>query len=70
VGFLGPQMIRGIHARLVVRQRLADRETAIMPAATPANQIFRIQVAPNAFARTRTLRSHIATRNSRNSIWN
>lgn len=74
-GFLGPQMIRGIHARLIVRQRLADRETGI-PGGSP-DDIFRVQLVNNAdpnipdeFARTRTLRSHIATRNTRNSIWN
>lgn len=74
-GFFGPQMIRGIHARLVVRQRLADRETAIVPGGTP-DQLFRVRLVDNAapvpdeYARTRTLRSHVATRNTRNSIWN
>lgn len=69
-GNLGPHLIRGIHARLMVRNRVADREMGIMPAATPADQLFRVQVVAGQFARTRSLRSHIATRNTKNSMWN
>ncbi len=68
----GPHLIRGVHARLMVRNRLADREIGVLalPENATAKQMVRAQVAENEWARTRTLRSHIAVRNSKNSLWN
>lgn len=68
----GPHLIRGVHARLMVRNRLAERSVGVIanPATTTAQQMVRAQVATNEWARTRTLRSHIAVRNTKNSLWN
>lgn len=72
----GPHFIRGVDARLVVRYRDADREASILadPTATgvTAEQLVRVRVSssPNLFARTRTFRGQIATRNTRNVLWN
>lgn len=68
LGAFGPHLIRGIHARLVVRNRQADREVGIVSGGLP-DQLYRIQVASGQFARVRTLRSHIATRNTGNALW-
>lgn len=69
----GPQFIRGVHARLNVRYRQADRTDAVLnnPGTAAAEDLFRVQLdAAGNFARTRTLRSHIATRNTQNLMWN
>ena len=72
----GPHFIRGVHARLSVRYRDADRETSILadpsdPTVT-AQQLFRVKVSatPEEFARTRSFRGYISTRNTQNSMWN
>ncbi len=70
----GPHWIRGIHARLTIRNRIADREAPALAGAALANataeDLIRISVDKDQFARTRSLRSHIATRNTRNEMWN
>lgn len=70
----GPHFIRGVHARLSVRYRDADRETSILakPSApgVTAQQIFRVKVSASEYARTRSFRGYITTRNTQNSMWN
>jgi hypothetical protein len=68
----GPHFIRGVHARVSVRNREADRTAPILtnPGTATSGGLFRIMVAPNQYARMRTLRSHIATRNSQTLTWN
>lgn len=68
----GPHWIRGIHARLAVRNRDPDRVAPVIPADSDPNSedLLRVQVAQGEYARMRSLRSHIATRNSRNEMWN
>ncbi len=70
----GPHFIRGVHARLAVRYREADREGSILPDpgddSVTASQILRVKVADgNKFARTRSLRSYVSTRNTRSLTW-
>lgn len=76
---LGPHLIRGIHARLSVRTRTADFDGPLLadPDAAASEQLFRVEVAagPTAtefgpHAALRSLRSHVATRNTRNLLWN
>lgn len=68
----GPHWIRGIHARLAVRNRDPDRAAPVIPASSlpTSEDLIRVQVAEGEYARMRSLRSHIATRNSRNEMWN
>ena len=66
----GPHFIRGISARLSVRNREADRDGPINPTASSGEQLFRVEVADGQFARMRSLRAHIATRNTQNLMWN
>lgn len=68
----GPHWIRGIHARLAVRNRDPDRIAPVVPTASlpTSEDLIRVQVAPGEYARMRSLRSHITTRNSRNEMWN
>lgn len=75
---LGPHFIRGIHARLAVRSRVADSKRPLLtnPDAATSDQLFRVRLTPGTsndpgeYATVRTLRSHIATRNTRNLMWN
>lgn len=70
----GPHLIRGIHARLAIRNRDPDREAPALSATAigtaTSEDLIRVQVGTNQFARMRSLRSHIATRNTRNELWN
>ncbi len=71
----GPHFIRGVHMRLSVRYREADRDIAILPnpadPSVAADQVLRVKVSDgNEFARTRTLRGYVTTRNTRNVTWN
>jgi len=68
----GPHFIRGVHARLSVRYREADREASTLanPSAATAEALLRVQVATGQFARTRSFRGHISTRNTQNLLWN
>jgi hypothetical protein len=68
-GFFGPHLIRGIHARLTVRTREAEFSSALPANATRSDQLYRVQIAGGEYARVRSLRAHIATRNSRTEIW-
>jgi hypothetical protein len=64
----GPHLIRGIHARLVIRNKEPDRGVPIVSGGNP-DELFRIQVAAGEYSRARTLRSHVATRNTGNALW-
>lgn len=75
----GPHFIRGVWARLNVRNREADRDAPIIFSDTAtSSQLYRVRVRTgdsgqgrrDTFARMRTLRSHIATRNTQNLMWN
>ena len=71
----GAHFIRGAHARLVVRYREADRETSILPnpaaSTVSAEQLVRVKVsAGQEYARTRSFRGHVTTRNTQNLMWN
>jgi len=66
----GAHFIRSIYARMSVRSPTADRDAPVVPAGSPASALFRVQVDTNRFARLRTFRTHVATRNSRNFTWN
>ena len=69
----GPHLIRGVHARLAVRSVEPDRQGAIGAGNVGAG-LYRVRLTdgldPNQFARVRTLQALIATRNTRNSLWN
>jgi hypothetical protein len=71
---VGAHFIRGVHARLAVRYREADRETSILPDPTDAGvtaaQVLRVKVSDtDQFARTRSFQSYIRTHNTRNLTW-
>lgn len=74
----GPHFIRGVWARLNVRNREADRDAPIVSNATSSSALYRVRVKVgnsgqqrrDTFARMRSLRSHIATRNTQNLMWN
>lgn len=70
----GPQLIRGVHARLAVRSVEPDRQGAIAASDNVGGGLYRVRLTdgltPNQFARVRTLQALIATRNTRNSLWN
>lgn len=73
MGAYGPHLIRGIHARLSVRTREADFKAPLLTgtaltSATSAD-LYRVAVAPGEYARLRSLRAHIATRNTRSETW-
>ncbi len=73
VGGFGPHLIRGIHARLAVRTREAEYSAPLLPGAAAAlssGSLYRIKVSDsNEYASLRSLRAHIATRNSRGERW-
>ena len=73
IGPFGPHLIRGIHARLSVRTREADHTAPLLTgaalAAATSAQLYRVQVAAGQYARLRSLRAHIATRNTRSETW-
>jgi hypothetical protein len=69
------QLLRGIHLRLSVRSREADRD-ADVPSGTGGgtNDLYRIKLsmpspAPPVYARVRTFQSDIPLRNLENTIW-
>lgn len=70
---LGPHLIRGIHARLAVRTREADHKAPLLTGTALANatseDLYRVAVAAGEYARLRSLRAHIATRNTRSETW-
>jgi Tfp pilus assembly protein PilW len=73
MGAYGPHLIRGIHARLSVRTREADFKAPLLTGAALASatsaDLYRVAVAPGEYARLRSLRAHIATRNTRSETW-
>lgn len=67
----GPQLIRALQPRLAIRSRVPDRQGSI------AGGLYRVPLttgsggtAASDYARVRTLQSFIATRNTRNRVWN
>lgn len=73
LGPFGPHLIRGIHARLSVRTREADHTAPLLTgtalSTATSQDLYRVEVAPGEFARIRSLRAHIATRNTRSETW-
>jgi hypothetical protein len=66
-GVPGPERIRSVRARLVVRSREADRAETI---AAPAGNIYRYQLGPDGgFARTRTITADIQLPNLAGVQW-
>lgn len=71
----GPHLIRAAHVRLSVRALDGDRD-ANVAAADLGTVPYRVQLiaaagsTPAKFARVRSLQALIATRNSRNKLWN
>jgi hypothetical protein len=69
----GPHLIRALHPRLAVRERIASRDANVDASAPPG--LFRVALTnpgtANAkdFAKVRTLQSYIMTRNARNVLW-
>src|SRR6185369_846742 len=67
------QLLRGLHLRVSVRSREADRDFGITAAGGGTNDHYRIglkmPVGPDVFARVRTFQSDIPLRNLENSPW-
>jgi hypothetical protein len=63
----GPESIRAVEVRLVVRNMDRDRTVDLTPAAAGVSSasglVFRYPLAANAYARTRTLTADIALQN-------
>jgi len=69
----GPHLIRGLSPRLAVRSRVPDRQANVASGAG----LYRVPLTTGSggtgasdYARVRTLQSFIATRNTRNRVWN
>jgi type II secretory pathway pseudopilin PulG len=73
--YTGTQLLRGMHVRLSVRSREADREAPIVSGTGGvASDIYRYPLVDpvshsTSYARVRTLQSDIALRNLENSNW-
>jgi hypothetical protein len=68
--YASTQLLRGLHVRLAVRSREADRDRDI-PAAN-AGDLYRMPLGPSKgppFARVRTFQSDIPLRNLENNLW-
>lgn len=68
----GPHLIRGIEPRLSVRTRAPDRNADLTSALTGVGEgLYRVALtgAGNSHARVRTLKTMVATRNTRNALW-
>jgi hypothetical protein len=69
--YASTQLLRGVHLRLSVRSREADRESDISSGGTNGDH-YRIQLGSGGtapFARVRTFQSDIPLRNLENSNW-
>jgi prepilin-type N-terminal cleavage/methylation domain-containing protein len=67
------QLLRGVHLRLGVRSREADREGNVSGSGGGANNLHRIGLGPTGtapFARVRTLQSDVPLRNLEGNRWN
>lgn len=71
--YAGTQLLRGMHLRLSVRSREADRNADITGTGGGSNDRYRMRLtSPEGpvFARVRTLQTDIPLRNLENSAWN
>lgn len=71
--YTSTQLLRGVHLRLAVRSREADRDANISGAGGGSNNLYRIGLGAGAtapFARVRTLQSDVPLRNLEGSRWN
>lgn len=71
--YTSTQLLRGVHLRLGVRSREADRDANIASSGGSSNDLYRVGLGPSGsapFARVRTLQSDVPLRNLEGNRWN